>query len=165
MRRHFFANFKDSVKPMPTTGSLEKLVVDLPENDQATAELLWGLSLGEGVFKLQNVPIWAYGLAFDDIVEAVLRNDGRFHYTRIRHRSGLLTVRIAGPDAPQSEFEELANSLAARAVAAERFSDVYVAFAIAADDYNALLSIVENAEKTGLIFAEVANDEEVSQSE
>ncbi|HEY0381453.1 MAG TPA: DUF4265 domain-containing protein [Candidatus Elarobacter sp.] len=122
---------------MPTTGSLEKLVVDLPENDQGAAELLWALSLGEGVFKLQNVPIWAYGLAFDDIVEAVLQNDERFHYTRIRHRSGLLTVRIAGPEAPRSEFEELTNSLAARAVAAEHFSDVYVAFAIAADDYNA----------------------------
>jgi hypothetical protein len=138
--------------------SLRKLVVELPENDQASAEVLWGRALGGDQYQLRSVPIWAYGLAFDDVVEAKVQSDERYHITRVVKDSGLLTVRIAGPDALRSFFEDLIKAFASRAVATEHFSKVYSAFAMASADYAALLPLAENAEKTGLIFIEVANE-------
>ena len=84
-----------------------KVVVDLPVGDQATAEVLWGFALGAHRYQLRSVPIWAYGLAFEDVVEGKIEADTRVHFTKVRQRSGLLTVRIAGPDAPQGVLAEL----------------------------------------------------------
>jgi Domain of unknown function (DUF4265) len=138
---------------------LIKIVVDLPAGAAASAEVLWGAAIDERRYELRSVPIWAYGLAFEDIVEAAVGPDGRNHLSALVRRSGLLTVRVAGPDAPREMFMRLRDVLAQHAVAAEHYSASYSAFAIAPVEFERVLPIVDGAEQSGQLFVEVANEE------
>ena len=139
---------------------LEKIVVDLPKDAPATAELLWAAIVGENRFRLENVPIWAYGLAFEDVVEGRTDADGRTHYTQVLQRSGLLTVRIAGPDAPAPFFRRIVEKVAEHSVATEHYSSTYSAFAMTRQKFDEIATTIDEAEETGLIFVEIANGED-----
>lgn len=139
---------------------LEKIVIDLPPGQEASAETIWGIAIGEDRYQLDNVPVWAYGLAYRDVVRTALGQDGRRHYKKVTQKSGLLTIRAAGPDADQAVFRQLCEMLEKNAVASERFSTTYCAFAMEPQRFAALGPEVERAEDTRTIFVEVANDDE-----
>ena len=50
---------------------LTKVHIPLPENRHTGGEALWALPLGDDLFELRNVPFYAYGLNFYDVVLAV----------------------------------------------------------------------------------------------
>jgi uncharacterized protein DUF4265 len=139
----------------------EKIVVDLPPGmgTGTTAETLWGKEVGPNEYELENIPVWAYGLAFGDVVAANVADDGRRHFEKLLRKSGLLTVRAAGPDADRQTFSELCDMLQHRAVATERFSSSYVAFAMEPPDFSAVEPAIDDAERSGAIYVEIANDD------
>lgn len=51
--------------------ALTKVHVPLPENPHCGGESLWAKPLGEDLFELRNVPFYAYGLNFCDVVLAI----------------------------------------------------------------------------------------------
>lgn len=138
--------------------AMKKIVIDLPTDAHAAAELLWAKDLGHGKFELQSVPVWAYGLAFEDIIEASTADDGRLHFVRLDTPSGLLTVRAAGPHANPESFARLRALLAAASEVAERFSDTYSAFALRPEAYRSIESAIDDAERSGEITVEIANE-------
>ena len=140
------------------TPIVQKLVVDLPAGSQASAELLWGEPTGPAQYQLKSVPVWSYGLGYEDVVEATLRDDGRLHVNRVVKPSGFLTVRAAGPEADKAVLGRLFDALQKAAVAVELLSPSYGAFAMEADAFSAIEPLIDEAERTGKIFVQVAND-------
>lgn len=137
----------------------DKIVIDLPPGVASTAELLWGKSVGPDQYELENVPIWAYGLAYGDIIETRRGADGRRHFERVLKPSGLLTVRAAGPTADREKFSELIELLQRHAVATERYSASYAAFAMEPAAFAEIEPIVDDAARGDDIHVEVANDD------
>jgi hypothetical protein len=138
----------------------EKIVIDLPPGElKTTAESVWGKRVGDDRYELENVPVWAYGLAYGDVVEANTGEDGRKHFRKLLSKGGLLTVRAAGPEADQDTFNKLYEELKRHAVAYERFSPSYAAFAMDPGAFAKVERTIDDAERSGAIHVEIANDE------
>jgi hypothetical protein len=138
----------------------EKIIVDCPPGEPTTAELLWGKSVGDGRYEIENVPVWAYGLAYGDVVEADTREDGRKHFKKLINKGGLLTVRAAGPRADKEAFNALCEMLQRHAVATERYSPSYAAFAMEPAAFAEVETAIAEAERSAGIHVEIANDED-----
>jgi hypothetical protein len=106
-----------------------------------------------------NVPVWAYGIAFEDVVEGRPGDDGRVEFVRVVEKSGLLTIRAAGPDADPSRFSEVVTVLSKPALATERYSPSYCAFAMKPKDFERIEGTVKRLEDADSnIFVEIANE-------
>jgi hypothetical protein len=80
---------------------LVKVTIDLTD-DVYEPETLWAESLGEGLYRLCNVPFLAYGYNVDDLVN-VTTSDGRLLVTAVARRGGHSTYRVILPDATDDE--------------------------------------------------------------
>lgn len=59
------------------------------------SETPWAEPVGEGLFRLDNLPWYAYGVSDDDIVEAEPSDmEGMFEFVRVRTPSGNRVVRV-----------------------------------------------------------------------
>ena len=65
-------------------------------------ETLWADDLGNGCYRLDNTPWYAYGISWRDIVEAKPAADGQLQFQRIIEKSGHRTIRITA-DQPFSD--------------------------------------------------------------
>jgi hypothetical protein len=72
-------------------------------------ETLWAEAVGPNLYRLDNSPFWAYGVSWQDVVEAHPDHDGMLRMTRVAEKSGHRTVRVIFEDDPE-------NSVAAQAV-------------------------------------------------
>lgn len=63
-------------------------------SDDGRVETVWAVRVGEGRFELRNVPLFAYGVADNDVVEAVEFAPDMFEFTRVVERSGNRVVRV-----------------------------------------------------------------------
>jgi hypothetical protein len=81
----------------PGSEQYVKLLFDLEQDEDgyppASAETLWGIRVGEGLFKLDNIPFFAFGVAVNDIVSAV-PEEGGFRFKEVVHPSGHSTIRV-----------------------------------------------------------------------
>jgi len=57
------------------------------------SETLWAITVGEGLYKVDNIPFFATGIAVDDIVSAE-PEAGQLHYKDVVHPSGHSTFRV-----------------------------------------------------------------------
>jgi len=62
--------------------------------DDGEIETVWAYDLGNGQFKLDNTPWYAYGVSWHDIVEAEPDEAGLLCFTRISAKSGNRTIRV-----------------------------------------------------------------------
>lgn len=69
---------------------LEKDAEDYPPYDY---EELWGTPSGEGLFRIENIPFFARGLARGDIVSAVNEQD-QLRFQEVVESSGHSTIRL-----------------------------------------------------------------------
>lgn len=60
----------------------------------AVSEGLWAVDLGDGRYRLDNVPFFVRGVACHDTVAATMGDDGHRWATEVLHASGRLTVRV-----------------------------------------------------------------------
>jgi hypothetical protein len=76
--------------------SLEGFVkVRLRANDDTgPGETVWAESVGNGRFRIDNVPWLAYGVSLGDIVEASEDEPGQFDFVRVVEPSGNRAVRV-----------------------------------------------------------------------
>lgn len=84
-----------------------KVVVKLSDHWSGnTAERLWAAPTEEGYFTIQNIPVYAYDISLDDVVEAVSLDDGfgiRLVYQRVVMPSGHRTIRLVFDQATPDE--------------------------------------------------------------
>ena len=75
--------------------NLEKVYIDLPNHWAIGGESLWATPLGNDLYRIENVPFFAYGLNFLDIVVATADSDElKPEIRRIVTPSGHRTYRI-----------------------------------------------------------------------
>jgi hypothetical protein len=69
-------------------------------SDAGRVETLWAVRVGDGRFELRNVPMFAYGVSDNDVVEGVEYEPQMYEFIRVVQPSGNRVVRvILAPDA------------------------------------------------------------------
>jgi len=63
-----------------------------------TVETPWAVDLGEGLYRLDNIPFFAYGVSADVVIQAAPEDDGYLAFSKLVTRSGNRTLRIAFKD-------------------------------------------------------------------
>jgi hypothetical protein len=69
---------------------------------EGQVETLWADDLGDGRYRLDNTPWYAYGVSWQDIIAASPDADGQLQFQDVLEKSGNRTVRIVA-DEPFSD--------------------------------------------------------------
>ena len=82
--------------------------VEYDDSDEADVEILWAVDLGEDNYKLDNLPYFAYGVSWHDVVYAPYDPDEEHaSYKHVVSKSGNRTMRIifdtSFKEAPESK--------------------------------------------------------------
>ncbi|MFK8052804.1 MAG: DUF4265 domain-containing protein [Woeseiaceae bacterium] len=66
------------------------------DSDEVDVEFMWADAVGDNHYQLKNFPFYAYGISFDDVVEAHPKDDeDPYPYlTKVIKKSGHRTLRI-----------------------------------------------------------------------
>lgn len=73
----------------------ERVVVQIQfRDDEGRTEMLGAAPLGPNLFRLENLPSYAYGVSRDDVVRAAPNDDGTFVFESIVEKSGNRTLRV-----------------------------------------------------------------------
>ena len=65
-------------------------------------ETLWATPVGADQYRLENSPFFAYGVSWEDVVEAHL-DDDYLEFTRCTSKSGNRTIRMIGDFSQENE--------------------------------------------------------------
>ena len=79
-----------------------RVKIGLRDND-GDVETPWATHLGGRLYRLDNVPFFAYGVSADDVVEAVPDQDGLPMVNRVVQKSGNRTVRVWLPETTDTD--------------------------------------------------------------
>ena len=93
-------------------------------------ETLWATPLGNDRYRLENSPFWAYGVSYEDVIEARPLDEGGFPvFVRRLERSGNRTLRlILKPSARESaDSQGLLDRLVALGCSYEGMNPAYLA--------------------------------------
>jgi hypothetical protein len=86
----------------PVTEHHVKILFELEQDEDgyppASAETLWAIKVGDGLFKIDNIPFFALGIAVNDIVSAV-PEENAFRFKDVAQPSGHSTLRVVVYDA------------------------------------------------------------------
>lgn len=66
--------------------------------DASDIETLWAVPVGTDLYRLDNSPFFAYGLSWEDVIEAKPADDQVLEYVRCVRKSGNRTVRVIFQD-------------------------------------------------------------------
>ncbi len=81
-----------------------KLMIALEQDEDgyppASTESIWAIPVGEGLFKIDNIPFFAPGIAVGDVVSAK-HEQGALQYEDVVHPSGHSTLRVVVYDASE----------------------------------------------------------------
>ena len=81
-------------------GGYARIVMKLEAKGDVYAEAPWGEEVGDGRFRIDNPPIWYYGIAWGDIVRAEFdEGEQLFEFRELVKPSGYRLVRILFGDA------------------------------------------------------------------
>lgn len=93
----------------------EKIVFMLPPGSVPTAETMWADIIHDGVYQLDNIPIYTPFISIEDKFEAEIidASDPRRHFTKLVKRSQNVTHRISilNENGPSSEVREAIERL------------------------------------------------------
>lgn len=131
---------------------LVKVVLDLTkDNGPVATESLWAEPAGDGLFRLRNVPFFAYGFSERDIVK-VEERDGKFVVIGVEKRGGHSTYRIFLPtETSEEKFASDWTLLDALGCTYERANRRLVAIDVPPlSDVYAVYAALDDGEKDGL---------------
>lgn len=102
--------------------NLEKIHIDLPNHWAIGGESLWATPMGDDLYRIENVPFFAYGLNFLDIVYATSDNQDRIpEIIKVVTPSGHRTYRIIfDKNTNRDEQVELLDTLSKHGATYER---------------------------------------------
>ena len=98
---------------MSSEDNMVKVYVDLPNHWAVGGESLWATPLGKDLYRLENVPFYAYGLHFHDVVLATANDeDLKPEIQQVAEASGHQTFRILFREGlDRQEQESILDSL------------------------------------------------------
>ena len=133
---------------------LTKVHIDLPNHWATNGESLWAEDLGSDLYRIRNVPFYAYGLSFFDVVRATPDSpDWKPEVREIVRPSGHKTLRLLFADSVDRDKQvELLESLNAYKAYYERATDIRVAIDIEPEgSYEDVCNRVWEWENAGLL--------------
>ncbi|HYO56854.1 DUF4265 domain-containing protein [Archangium sp.] len=94
---------------------LVKIFFELQQDEDGyppvTCESMWATPLGDRLYRLGNIPFFARGVAYEDVVSAVPQDDGTLGFIEVVHPSGHSTLHVIVYEA--SEVPALRHELEA----------------------------------------------------
>lgn len=112
--------------------NLEKVHIDLPNHWATGGESMWATPLGNNLYRIENIPFYAYGINFLDIVYAT--SDTEEHIPEVREivtPSGRRTYRVIfSKEMHRDKQVELLDSLDKYEASYERANDTMVSIDI-----------------------------------
>lgn len=137
-----------------------RLYVDLPNHTAIGGELFLADPIGDSRYRLANVPFWAYGLNYLDVVRATPNSDGILTIRKVVAPSGHRTLRVMFDDAVDTakQSELLGRVHRVGIVTFERANSLLVAINISPDgDYLAVFDQLEAWADSGLLDFETCH--------
>lgn len=133
---------------------LEKIHIDLPNHWAIGGESMWAEPLGNDLYKIENVPFYAYGLNFHDIVRATSDSDElKPEIRELVKASGHRTFRVFfEKHLERIEQEEILNSMKDLTISYERANSIYFALDMQPEgDYQAVFDRLDELEQQNLL--------------
>ena len=140
-----------------TEENLTKLHLELPQHWATGGESLWAEELGSDLYRIRNVPFFAYGLSFCDVVRATADSpDLKPEIREIVEPSGHKTLRLFFSESvDRDEQIKLLESLHQYKAYYERANDIHVAIDIEPEgSYEDVCSKLFEWENAGLLSYE-----------
>jgi len=137
-----------------TQENLEKVYVDLPNHWAVGGESFWARPLGNDLYELHNVPFYAYGLNYFDVVKVDASDPTRKPVVlEVVEPSGYQTLRVVFyEDFDGKSQTELFDELRHFKVDVERGNESYVALNIYPDgDYDDVYDKLSDLENKGVL--------------
>lgn len=134
-----------------------KVRVDLPNHWGAGGESMWARRIGDDLYELRNVPFFAYGLNFLDVVRATVdAPDLKPEIRAVVRKSGHRTLRVMFSDSlPEGRAVELLDSLSPLKVSWEGANSRHFALDLEPDaDEGAVRGRLDAWEAGGLLHYE-----------
>lgn len=131
-----------------------KLHVDLPNHWATGGESLWAKSLGNDLYKIDNVPFYAYGLNYQDVVRATADSEElKPEIRELITASGHRTIRLYfKTNINKEKQEEILDSMATLGVSYERANQVYLALDLEPNrDYESVLYKLDEFEEQEIL--------------
>lgn len=130
-----------------------KVVFDIESHRSAATESMWAERVSEDIYRVLNIPVFVFGISFEDEIEA--KPDGDlFRFVRVVRRSGHSTYRIVldksltinGPD-----FTERWSPFEAAGCSFESFNVGYIAVDMPPSaDVSELYKLLQRGEEDGI---------------
>ena len=140
-----------------TEEKLTKVHIDLPQHWATGGESLWAEELGSDLFRIRNVPFFAYGLNFHDVVRATADSpDLKPEIREVVESSGHKTLRILFPKSVERDEQvKLLDSLKEHEAYYERATATHVAIDVEPEgSYNDVYDQLQEWEEAGLLSFE-----------
>ena len=139
---------------------LEKIYIDLSNHWAIGGESFWATPLGNDLFRLENIPFYAYGLNFHDVVRATA--DSNEHKPEIREviePSGHRTFRVYFEKAVNREKQEqILDSMRNLTVSYERANEIYFSLDMEPEgDYQAVFDKLDELERNNILGFETCD--------
>lgn len=136
---------------------LEKIHIDLPNHWAIGGEAFWATPLGNDLFRLENVPFYAYGLNFHDVVKATSDSEELIPEIReLVELSGHRTFRVFfGKNINRQKQEEVLDSMRDLTISYERANGAYLSLDMQpSGDYQAVFDRLDELEKENILAFE-----------
>lgn len=133
---------------------LTKIVVDLPNHWATSGEGMWAKPLGDSLYEIRNVPFYAYGLNFEDVVRAEEPDPSHKPVVKELVRAGgHQTLRVFFADSvPYDESPVLLDQLRSLRAAYERGNATDFAIDVEpGGDYEGVRARLDDWEATGIL--------------
>ena len=133
---------------------LEKIHIDLPNHWAIGGETMWATPLGKDLYKLENVPFYAYGLNFHDIVKATPDSGDTIPEIReVVEYSGHRTFRVFfSKEIERSAQEEILESMKDLAISYKSANGIYYSLDMQpTGDYQAVFDRLDELEKENIL--------------
>jgi hypothetical protein len=140
-----------------STEELVKVHIDLPNHWAIGGESLWAAPLGDDLYRIENVPFFAYGLNFLDVVLATADSEElKPEIRKVVNPSGHRTYRILfKKETAREEQEAMLAMLEKYNASFERADGSHVAVDIKPNgDYNAIFDQLDAFEQEGFLSFE-----------
>jgi hypothetical protein len=126
-----------------------KIVLTTVAEDGTMVETPWAIGLSADLYRLDNVPFYAYGVSLHDVVEATAEpGNPQLHFRRVVEKSGNRTIRVLAADGAAAVSQGVLDGLVRLGCSYEGATPRYICINIPpATD---LASVVAFLESTGL---------------
>ena len=141
---------------------LVKIVVDLPNHWATGGEGLWARDLGGDQYEIDNVPFYAYGLNYRDVVRAVADDPSlKPRVKAVIQKSGHRTLRIIFPgDLNEDEQQPYLDQIRTFGASLERAHTTYLAIDIPPEgSYEELAMYLASLERREVLSYETCEEQ------